>query len=84
MLRRIRQLVHQDSQFIIATQSPILLAYPNARILLLDHRGYVQVNYEDTEHYQLTRRILNDTDEVLKAVFADDGDCLTWNNSPID
>jgi len=74
MLRRIRQLVHKDSQFIIATQSPILLAYPNARILLLDHRGYVPVNYEDTEHYQLTRRVLNDTDEVLKVIFADDGD----------
>jgi len=73
MLRRIRQLVHQDSQFIIATHSPILLAYPNAKILLLDQHGYLPVNYEDTEHYQLTRRVLNETDEVLKAVFADEG-----------
>lgn len=74
MLRRVRQLVRQDSQFIIATHSPILLAYPNAKILLLDQRGYAPVNYEDTEHYQLTRRILNDTDEMLKAAFADDGE----------
>jgi predicted ATPase len=74
MLRRIRQLAHKDSQFIIATQSPILLAYPNAKILLLDQRGYLTVKYEDTEHYQLTRRLLNDTDEVLKAAFADDGE----------
>jgi predicted ATPase len=74
MLRRIRELVHQDSQFIIATHSPILLAYPNAKILLLDQRGYVPVNYEDTEHFQLTRRVLNETDEVLTAVFAEDGE----------
>lgn len=73
MLRRIRQLVLQDSQFIIATHSPILLAYPNAKILLLDHRGYLPMKYQDTEHYQLTRRVLNDTNEVLKAVFAEDG-----------
>jgi predicted ATPase len=72
MLRRIRQLVHQDSQFIIATHSPILLAYPNAKIFVLDDRGYTPIAYEDTEHYQLTRRILNDPAAALKAAFADD------------
>jgi predicted ATPase len=77
MLRRIRQLALQDSQFIIATHSPILLAYPNAKILLLDNRGYQPVKYEDTEHYQLTRRVLNDTDEVLKEVFAVDGELFS-------
>jgi predicted ATPase len=77
MLRRIRQLAQQDSQFIIATHSPILLAYPNAKILFLDHHGYRQVNYEDTEYYQLTRRVLNDTGEVLKAVFANDGELFS-------
>jgi predicted ATPase len=74
MLRRIRQLVRQDSQFIIATHSPILLAYPNAKILLLDERGYLAVDYKDTEHYQLTRHLLNDTDAVLKTVFSDNGE----------
>jgi len=39
-----------ESQFIIATHSPILLAYPNAKILLLNLNGYLPVNYEDTEH----------------------------------
>jgi len=32
------------------------------------------VKYEDTEHYQLTRRVLNDPDGVLKAVFSDDAE----------
>jgi predicted ATPase len=74
MLRRMRQLVDRDSQFIIATHSPILLAYPNAKILLLNHHGYSPVNYEDTEHYQIMRRVLNQTDEMLKAVFAGDNE----------
>lgn len=47
---------------------PILLAYPNAKILLLNLNGYLPVNYEDTEHYQLTRRVPNETDEALKDV----------------
>jgi len=73
ILRRMRELVLQESQFIIATPSPILLAYPNAKILLLDQNGYKPVRYEDTEHYQLTRRFLNDPEEALKAVFAERG-----------
>jgi len=76
MLRRIRQLVHLNSQFIIATHSPLLLAYPNAKILVLDERGYMPVAYEDTEHYQLTRRFLDDPSGMLKSVFAEDSDLL--------
>jgi predicted ATPase len=74
MLRRIRQLIDRDSQFIIATHSPILLAYPDAKILLLNHHGYLPVNYQETEHYQIMRRVLNHTDEVLKSVVAEDGE----------
>jgi predicted ATPase len=74
MLRRMRQLVGQHSQFIIATHSPILLAYPNAKILQLDQRGYSAVKYEDTDHYKVTRRVLNETDEVLKEVFANNSE----------
>lgn len=76
VLRRMRQLVHQQSQFIVATHSPLLLAYPNARILVLDQRGYGQVKYEDTEHFRLAKKFLNDPDAALKAVFAGDGEAL--------
>jgi len=58
-LSAIHQLVGQESQFIIATHSPILLAYPNARILLFDGTGITEVAYEDTEHYAITRDFLN-------------------------
>jgi predicted ATPase len=69
ILQRVRELVLQEFQFIIATHSPILLAYPNAKILLLDQNSYKPVRYEDTEHYQLTRRFLNEPEEALKTVF---------------
>jgi predicted ATPase len=52
------ELVQQGSQLIIATHSPILMAYPNATIYELDHEGIHEVSYEDTEHYQITRDFL--------------------------
>lgn len=58
-LAAIHQLVQDESQFIIATHSPILLAYPNARILQFDASGIYEVAFEDTEHYAVTRDFLN-------------------------
>ena len=72
MLRRLRQLAHQDSQFIIATHSPILLAYPNARILVLNEHGYTPTPYQETEHYAITKSFLEDPGAALKQVFAED------------
>ncbi|UUZ51736.1 AAA family ATPase [Massilia sp. B-10] len=58
-LSAIHQLVQQGCQFIIATHSPILLSYPNAKILQFDGSGISEVAYEDTEHYAITRDFLN-------------------------
>jgi predicted ATPase len=58
-LSAIDQLVKRGSQFIIATHSPILLAYPNAKIMVFDEAGLSEVAYEDTEHYAVTRDFLN-------------------------
>lgn len=55
----IDRLVKEGCQFIIATHSPILLAYPNATILSFDATGITEVAYEDTEHYAITRDFLN-------------------------
>jgi predicted ATPase len=71
-LRVIHQLVQDQSQFIIATHSPILLAYPNARILLFDGTGISEVAYEDTEHYAVTRDFLNHYPRRLEQLFAPD------------
>jgi predicted ATPase len=49
LLTAIHQLVeHETSQFIIATHSPIVLAYPEAKILHLSNEGIKQVKYEET------------------------------------
>jgi predicted ATPase len=52
-------LVKAGAQFIIATHSPILLAYPRAQILSFDATGISAIGYEDTEHYAITRDFLN-------------------------
>ena len=54
------------SQFIIATHSPILMAYPEATIYSVGDHGLAPIRYEDTEHYALTRRFLNDTASMLE------------------
>lgn len=71
-LSAIDQLVKQDCQFIIATHSPILLSYPNAKILQFDGSGIAEVAYEDTEHFAVTRDFLNHYPRRLKQLLADD------------
>ena len=59
-IQRISELIHDDSQFIIATHSPIFMAFPNALIYMLDENGIREIAYEDTEHYQITTNFLTD------------------------
>ena len=59
MLTRMHDLISNKSQFIIATHSPILMAYPDAWIYQIGAKGLDRVAYEDTEHYQVTRDFLN-------------------------
>lgn len=73
-LRLIDRLVHAQSQFIIATHSPILLAYPHAQIYWLDGDGLNPVNYEETEHYAITRDFLNHYPQRLNRLLGDEND----------
>lgn len=65
MLSRMKQLVDASSQFIIATHSPILLAYPGADIYQIDQTGISKVCYEDTEHYRITKLFLDNPERIL-------------------
>ena len=67
--KRMRQLVRGGSQFVIATHSPILMAYPGARLLLLDAGGMREVRYEETEHYAVTKVFLQDPARMLRELF---------------
>lgn len=65
-LVRMHELVQAKSQFIIATHSPILMAYPDARIVQLDGDGFKEVKFEETEHYTVTRALLENPEGVLR------------------
>ncbi|MGH9971889.1 MAG: AAA family ATPase [Pyrinomonadaceae bacterium] len=71
VLRSVHQLVLQRSQFIIATHSTILMAFPRAKIFLLDEAGFTKVRYEDTEHYVVTKEFLNNPNGMLDEILAD-------------
>lgn len=71
-LRAIDELVHGASQFIIATHSPILLAYPHARIVQLDADGLREIAYEDTEPFVITRDFLNHHPRRLQQLLGDE------------
>jgi predicted ATPase len=62
-------LVEKGSQFIMATHSPILMAYPGALIYQLDSSGIAQTRFEETEHYTVTRRFLQRPESFLKHLF---------------
>jgi predicted ATPase len=47
------------TQFIMATHSPILLTFPNARILSFDGDAVREVALEETSHFQITKGILH-------------------------
>jgi predicted ATPase len=67
----IHDLVLNGSQFIIATHSPILLAYPNSKIVQLDGEGLCEVQYEETEHYKVTRDFLNKYEQMIDILISD-------------
>lgn len=67
MLARLHELVQQDSQFIIATHSPIIMSYPDAIIYEL-RDGFKKVEYRDTEHYQVMKEFINNTERMLNII----------------
>ncbi|AOZ94363.1 AAA family ATPase [Paenibacillus crassostreae] len=64
--------LRDTSQFIIATHSPIILGFPGAQILSFDHARIHEIQYEETEHYQITRRFLENKKQYLNELFDDE------------
>lgn len=71
LISEISRLVKLDSQFIIATHSPILLAFPEAAVMQLSENGIEKVSYKDTEHYRVTRRFLENPEKMIKYLTED-------------
>ncbi len=63
-----------DVQFIIATHSPILLGFPNAEIICFDDGSIRSVDYESTEHYQITKYFLDHREKMLFELLKEEDD----------
>lgn len=70
VLARIHELVRDGSQFLIATHSPLLMAYPDACIYQCGTEGVVPVAYDDTEHVRVTRDFLANPARMLQGLLA--------------
>jgi predicted ATPase len=57
---------------IMATHSPVLMAYPRARLPLLSKYGLAAVSLEETEHFRLTREFCADPRAFVAAARAED------------
>ncbi len=75
LLKIMNELVEgTGSQLLIATHSPILMAYPGATIYHLGSEGIRPVAYEDTEHFRITRDFLNSRASFFRHLLARDDD----------
>ena len=66
LLAMMFDLVDQGAQFIIATHSPLLLAFPGARIYSFDESPVAQIEWEHTDHVRLTRDFLADPSRYMR------------------
>lgn len=64
-ITRMHDLIESGSQFIIATHSPIIMAYPDSYIYEIGD-GIKRVKYEETEHYQIMKAFINNKEKMLK------------------
>lgn len=68
LLAMMAEMVEQQGQFIVATHSPILLAFPGARIFTFDRTPIEEVEYEALDHVRLTRDFLNAPERYLRQI----------------
>ncbi|WP_152542277.1 hypothetical protein [Pedobacter sp. V48] len=69
MLARIDKLANKRSQFIIATHSPIILAYPDATIYQMTPEGIIKVKYNESDTYQLYKGFIDDPKQMTSILF---------------
>ncbi|WP_295086582.1 AAA family ATPase [Ruminococcus sp.] len=74
LLIRVNELVKQGSQFIIATHSPIILAYPDSVIFELTESGINETEYKNTETYTAMKAFMDDPKRMIDHLFAEKED----------
>lgn len=65
-LAALKQMVQENSQFVIATHSPIILAFPDSQILFFSEGRIREIKYNQLEHVQLMKDFLNNPDSFLR------------------
>ncbi len=68
-LAMMKDAVDEDSQFVVATHSPVLMAIPGVRILSFDHTPPAWVSFEDVEHVTLMRDFLQQPGRYLRHIW---------------
>lgn len=68
LMQRMDELVRQDSQFIIATHSPMLIAFPDAEVYRIREDGIDSVRFRDTDHYRTTVRFLQNPETAVEEI----------------
>ena len=68
LMQRMDELVRQDSQFIIATHSPMLIAFPDAEVYRIGEDGIESVRFQDTDHYRTTIRFLQNPESAVEEI----------------
>ena len=71
LVRRFHDLAKQRCQFVIATHSPIVMAFPGALIYVLSQSGPRRSTWEDLDHVKVLREFMNHRDTVLAELFGD-------------
>ena len=66
LLSMLKEMVGQDAQFIIATHSPVLMAFPEAAILSFDSHPIKEIAYTEVEHVSLMKAFLNNPEQFLR------------------
>lgn len=72
MLVRLHDLTRDFSQVVIATHSPLLMAFPEAWIYQFDTDGIRRIAFEDTDHYRITRSFMMNPREMVRKLLDDD------------
>ncbi len=68
LMQNMDELVRKDSQFIIATHSPMLLAFPDAEIYQIKEDRIESVRFQDTDHYRTMVRFLQNPESAVEEI----------------
>ena len=72
LMQRMDELLALDSQFIISTHSPMLLAFPGAEVYQIRAEGIESVRFQDTDHYRTSVRFLQNPESAIEDILGRD------------